>query len=861
MSNRFIAFGENLRVVPTLHYRIAFSLLVSRGLAEDGWVPDTIAVELPPSLREPICEGLAMTEPGPLWVGKRVKEKLERFPFNDLTGYQHTLEASQATARILLDARRFALPRLKAPPNCHPDEWLNRHDAGFEPLVIVCDDTIREPRRHRNIVLPERIYQASEAYGLEPNSQNRVRTTRLAGRLWFTPPFYAGDRVRANWIKNGRQDRVPKAKDLMGRDGSGDWKRRLLSLALKYCRSHVIYIAPSDVPPMDDLLRQASEVGRQIVHVPVEEVDQAAFEIVARDEAENAYHDPRDAADPVVEAFSLHSGDAFAAALRFALKNDIEISWVDLELTDPFELALADARPPVRQSTSGPRFLEDAVLAEEGLQSVFGRIRQGCEATRIESIDGRRERQMAAHLRKLVQADRQVLFVCGAAHWGPIRKLLRDPLFDEEPGDIDCEPGMLFCSGPYRWSAGGAEVPLVAYLYNLICREGRESEFSLLQAGEVLRERIRRRLHENSRVSTGDILAFEAFVSRYCRQTGVILPRLDHLVAAVNSFFDERTRRLVFGEIMRFWRSCPKGIPKLSKLQFGRKGLAAQMDGKTYVIRSRWGGASLIYDAKKGQFEERVTDSRNSAQNPQDYAYTSEEWELHFRKMMLRARHFAAPKIPGMDSIPLVAQQYGPIDVRRTIRARTQGDRRAYQRVDTRRSLTSCNEFEGFDPVVWLFEEDVSASLEPMWLDSKRDLPGVIASRCHTMSGGARRYDFQLFAAWIPRTADSDCVLRKRIRRWLDQEGGIFVPPVDSLNGTHGESASVDSSVSDRILMLALDYCREYVICVSAARPSPHLKRAFWKKRKRLYHVPIDWFDKRSLLELRSPVYYSGGPP
>jgi len=51
MSELFIKYGENLRVVPIFHHRIAFAQLISRGLA-GSWKPDVVAVELPNSIRE-----------------------------------------------------------------------------------------------------------------------------------------------------------------------------------------------------------------------------------------------------------------------------------------------------------------------------------------------------------------------------------------------------------------------------------------------------------------------------------------------------------------------------------------------------------------------------------------------------------------------------------------------------------------------------------------------------------------------------------------------------------------------------------------------------------------------------------------
>ena len=158
MSNAFIQYGDNLRVVPVFHNRISFSLYIVNNLNRMTWNPDVIAVELPPSFKEPIEEGLGLQSPGPLWIGKRIRERLETTPINQMSGLSHTDEANQATIRLLLDARRYAYNKgqIVAPPSCTIDEWLTQHDRGFDPVVIICNDTDEQPQYFRNIVLPER---------------------------------------------------------------------------------------------------------------------------------------------------------------------------------------------------------------------------------------------------------------------------------------------------------------------------------------------------------------------------------------------------------------------------------------------------------------------------------------------------------------------------------------------------------------------------------------------------------------------------------------------------------------------------------------------------------------------------------
>ena len=86
MSNAFISYGPNLRVLPIIHHRIVFSQLLISGLA-DAWRPEVLAIELPSSVSAAIIQGLARKVlRGSLWVGRRVRDAVEATSLNQLTG-------------------------------------------------------------------------------------------------------------------------------------------------------------------------------------------------------------------------------------------------------------------------------------------------------------------------------------------------------------------------------------------------------------------------------------------------------------------------------------------------------------------------------------------------------------------------------------------------------------------------------------------------------------------------------------------------------------------------------------------------------------------------------------------------------
>ena len=174
---------------------------------------------------------------------------------------------------------------------------------------------------------------------------------------------------------------------------------------------------------------------------------------------------------PVIEVFSLHSGDAFLAALRYAKDNGIDIAWVDREL-EHVELSLANSRPLPEM------LIEDVLLDEEGLYSFYTRNRLAAESTRIEAIDSKRELHMAAYLKQLISMEKQVLFVCGAAHWSPIQNFLEEPCLNYELPESESQLGNLFCSGPSSWMLGSDELPLIMVAYEDLYRKGRIKQSS-----------------------------------------------------------------------------------------------------------------------------------------------------------------------------------------------------------------------------------------------------------------------------------------------------------------------------------------------------------------------------------------------
>ena len=847
--------GKFLRVAPVFHNRLAFSRFIRKALMTEDWRPDVIACELAPSIGVAALRGLQHERPGPLWIGKKIEAYLQRTPFHSLSHRQHTQHVIASTVRVLLDARRIAFRQGFYGYNCRDNEWLGNIDKGFEPFVVI----FRQPQPRReyyvNVVMPDRIYYASEGFG---GTRTMIRpgawVAELDGRAWYTPPFYSDDGrlsrkwKRAEWIRAAGADRAPRTRSEDEPDSNEDWNHRLLRRALAHCQQHVLYIAPADMQPPADLLESAAEAGRQIIHVPIDSVDQTALRIVASDELEYSKVKEDEVDDPEIEAYSLHSGDAFTTALRIAVDRHIDVAFVDRELT-PYELRRCDDRP-------GGVFVEDIFLLDEGMQGFYERVHVTAEATRVDDVDLERERHMAANLLRFVDQRKNVLFVCGAAHWDIVQRLLCDSNFRYEIDTQASDGADLFCAGPYGWAVGSGEIPRTLSKYQTLRRKGLEDRFRPILAYEELQKTIVDRLIKSSHSTSSDIQMFRRFLNRLCNHAGLVIPRLYQLLTAARSCLEKRGQEIVEQESMKFLESCPNDVPKISLARSDGDRVTIRIGmGPNTVTRSRFGGQRVVIPAYPSEDDEG---RRDSCPTGTGIKYSQQDWHILMRDMMLIARRFAAPRVPVFQAAPMTGILQGQLDGRATARAYTRGDTRAYQKLRTRDILNSLNEFEGFDPVVWVFEEVSGGCFEPMFLEEDPyEYHAVVVAEQTKTRGGETLRMIQIFGAFIPAIADTDSVLRSRIRRWLRQGNNALIPRGEEFDKVAVGRSWRRCSASESTLVVALDHCREHVICVSDKQPSERVRSEFRKKHKRLLHVDRSLFDQDALLNFRSLVLKS----
>lgn len=279
----------------------------------------------------------------------------------------------------------------------------------------------------------------------------------------------------------------------------------------------------------------------------------------------------------------LTPGDSLMEAVRLALENDIPIEFIDHQ---PWQKPDHGRMP----------LIEDGLVLEEGIDAYYNKkIKCKAEETRNPTIDEPREKHMALKLDRLLEAGKRVLFVCGAAHWGKIHKLLEDPrrLGGGEEFLDDFEPfkTVLLWLDQIQFSPYLADLPAVVREYESLRRDQKVQHFNHAKAWQNISKRILNRLEEIKDDPPGvrDVMQFFEFLKRLCLHRGYLFPSVQDIIDASRSCSSEEFSRIVYEEVFRYpsnppdEASLPVPLGQLTEIR-SNGGVSATIDGERVVF-------------------------------------------------------------------------------------------------------------------------------------------------------------------------------------------------------------------------------------------------------------------------------------
>ena len=359
---------------------------------------------------------------------------------------------------------------------------------------------------------------------------------------------------------------------------------------------------------------------------------------------------------------------------------------------------------------------DDYEVIQLGLPKFLERLSESLEAAKDPVVDDRREQFMADQLRKPIDAGKKVLLVCGAGHWrGICRHLDEGPAHAPEatpsPDLADAfvapiEPNMAWMGG---WLD---DIPRVSWEFESACRL--HQSFDKLAALKGVSEAlISRASAEKIYVSPRRLGKAKALADRLAAAEGCWIPKLGpHLINSAQTCVGEEFARIT-GEL---------ALEFPSKLSPRRKNAGIRVIDPNHWLVYHKNEITLV-DLPGGQPErsEGIW-VRKSHENPaltedeeRDFASrvsTTRDWpgdvQLAY-EMDDAVRDMVSTNEKRQVSQRSLGGTGSGIDLRRTIRAKAQGDSSVYVRKShgVRRVQKQESGHHLVTPVVWVFDSGV----------------------------------------------------------------------------------------------------------------------------------------------------------
>lgn len=843
-----------LAVVPVVHDRVGCAQATL--LACEDFRPDTVAVELPPSIQDEVCKGLASRQLTSMAVTRRLSFNLSRIPAHQMSNWRNTPRFNDAAQRLIDYGWRYAGDSGGPPVPWNSVEKIGQVSRGFDPVVILFRAFAPGDFPRDKIAVPDRTHLHN--YGVH-GGKFRVDTLRLcrevpdsASRTFFAPPvdskFWPH---RCTWLRRDDGPVAPTAVDWKALGDSVPDELAVLARAFHVARTRVICFCPDDMEIPDRVLVENPEV--ELVRISLEEAMSDPrraddFDVIGRDECEQGDRQPE---TDLVEIYNLNSGDAIMEAVRWALEQDRRVAFIDRDLETQAELQVCCKR-------SAMDHVDDSTILDEGIEPFYLRIRKTAEKTRDPDLDDTRDRFMSRHLRKLLADGNKVLFVCGAAHWGPIKRMLSTSAPDdaieastprrETPscfGDMGLQSGVeIVCSA--RWSIRTlhADLNFVVKQFHKARIRGELRSFHSTGALELLRARVARQLSKQG-LSPRDAISFERLLQRWCIQSKLVTPTYWHIMRVAAACLEPKALPVIRALANRPWLGCPDGGERISGVTSNGQ-LTATIGGDQVILINRTGPLEVTFGGQS-DFGSGVFDGgRRGRRGGKGLRVAPSVWCDSMEKLAIKARAMAGVRERVERAVETTGRIGGHPAVREIIRSLSQGRRRLYHLESIPERFSSAHPFERFDPIVWDLGIDPDRhTLEKFWMDEQRDLIVSVGYTEHN----ARQRCFGALVNFIPLLHHD---ATQRVKRWISQRNRRYIPDPNSIEEVVRPERGGSDGHLEYLLYLALHFSRDHVVYVSPVPPSDSVRRRAQAQRRRLFHIPLSRFDASEIDAIRA---------
>jgi len=405
--------------------------------------------------------------------------------------------------------------------------------------------------------------------------------------------------------------------------------------------------------------------------------------------------------------------DSIVAALRAPqLLGDRWPGWTP-------EVALIDAeyRFGERPWSSLP-YRDDYEVMVNGLSAFIGRLEAESHAARCLPVDAHREKVMGSRLRQFLDAGKEVLFVCGAAHWRSICEYLDSGVRERlEPFAVQRAPRLLLAAlqPATAWLWGWLDdIPRVLWELELCNQRGRvldydkRQEIQNLVAGTF--EQARK---EQIPTSIRRMLTMARLTETLTGVAGRWSPELDdHLVPLAAACVEPRFAELLKKRALEFPAPLPEGCEFATVLPYKDGSWFIKVEDEVFLLQ---------FPKSEGKKTRRVsievprplTEEEKASLDEEPLCFRDWPQELELLYMMdARARDLARKR----EHIAITRRFTGSMadgpDWRRTIRARAAGEKGFYVRQMRPHVRKSGAASPLITPVVWIFEQGMDVELE-----------------------------------------------------------------------------------------------------------------------------------------------------